>query len=200
MLSFESSAARVSLEGRLEEAELARSGIEEADMARASLEARLVEADEAKAELVARLGVSEEAKSELVARLEETSMVEVSLEARLGDEGTARTSLESKLEDASTAESSSLRVFESLSLRVFELQRRQLQRFESSVSRGGLKKSATVSSQRHCLSLREYEEEDMKAIVWGLFEAQLFQVIVIVWGYIWNVMNGMEWNGMNGMS
>ena len=63
LLSFESSAARVSLEGRLEEAELARSGIEEANMARASLEARLVEADEAKVELVARLGVSEESKS-----------------------------------------------------------------------------------------------------------------------------------------
>jgi hypothetical protein len=60
------------------------------------------------------------------------------------------------------------------------MQRRQSQSFESSVCRGGLKKSATVSSHRHCLSLREYEEEDMKAIVWGLFEAQLFQVIVIV--------------------
>jgi hypothetical protein len=102
LLSFESSAARVSLEGRLEEAELARSGIEEADMARASLEGRLVEADEARAELVVRAEEADEAKSELVARLEETSMVKVSLEARLEDEGTARTSLESKLEDAST--------------------------------------------------------------------------------------------------
>jgi hypothetical protein len=64
---------------------------------------------------------------------------------------------------------------------VFELRLRQSQSFESSVSRGGLKKSTTVSSHCHCLSLREYEEEDMKTIVWGgLFEAQLFQVMVIV--------------------
>ena len=40
----------------------------------------------------------------------------------------------------------------------------------------------------------------MKSIVWGLFEAQLFQVIVIVWDYIWNVMNGMEWNEWNVMN
>ena len=43
----------------------------------------------------------------------------------------------------------------------------QSQSFESLVSRGGCKKSATVSSYCHCLSLREYEEEDMETIVWG---------------------------------
>jgi hypothetical protein len=37
--------------------------------------------------------------------------------------------------------------------------------FESSASRGGLRKSTTVSSQCHCLSLRGYEEEDMKTRV-----------------------------------
>ena len=43
----------------------------------------------------------------------------------------------------------------------------QSQSFESLVSRGGCKKSTTVSSYCHCLSLREYEEEDMETIVWG---------------------------------
>ena len=35
----------------------------------------------------------------------------------------------------------------------------------SSTSRGGLRKSTTVSSQCHCLSLGRYEDEDMKAKV-----------------------------------
>ena len=35
----------------------------------------------------------------------------------------------------------------------------------SSTSRGGLRKSTTVSSQCHCLSLGRYEDEDMKTKV-----------------------------------
>ena len=147
----------------------------------ASLEARLVEADEAKAELVARLGVSEEAKAELVARLgvsEESKSSSIMKGHHEGGRRRIHRRRQLQRLHRLRVQAGGLRVAVEAGARVvgfiFDGCVFESPSFESSVSRGRLKKSTTVSSHCHCLSLREYEEEDMKTIVWALCHSYKF--------------------------